>query len=123
MKTRSAPWPTEASVREVRAAEAIAVLAVVAVAVALAWAAGVGPFGNDAGGPSLESVESLVVAREGGGSAVCFWMDQGEAYGKLQDVYRCRVKGSKASGYVSACYWIRQVKVIKITKPRAEYAC
>jgi hypothetical protein len=38
-------------------------------------------------------------------------------------VYRCEVTGSKSGAYVSACYWIRQVKAIKITVPVAERAC
>ena len=102
-------------------AEAIAAISVVVVAVAFVWAVGVGPFGDD--GQSVKSVESLVAAKEGGSSASCRWLGQGEAYGELQNVYRCQVRGSKTSPSAPACYWIRQVKVTKITKPRAEYAC
>jgi hypothetical protein len=123
MKTHSARWPTEASVWEVRVAEGIATIAVVLLAVVIVWAAGLGPFRDDKAGLPVKTVESLVVAREGGGSASCYWMNQGEAYGNTQDVYRCRLKGSPTSGFVTACYWVRDVKVIKVTKRKAEYAC
>ena len=74
-------------------AEAIAAISVVVVAVAFVWAVGVGPFGDD--GQSVKSVESLVAAKEGGSSASCRWLGQGEAYGELQNVYRCQVRGSR----------------------------
>lgn len=99
----------------------VAIAALVAVAGAAAWAAGVGPFREE--GPSLESVEALVTARLGGGSASCRPLGQGEANGKPQTVYRCRVIGSKRGAYVSACYWIRQDKATRRTILVAEFAC